>query len=109
MRPLVLTILGLLLISGCATSKVKKEPVTKRFTVVYWNQEMSEQAMAMGIVYVGMPKEDLAKAGYTESLQQAYRSKKNKEWVTYTNLTNPEKGLVTFYIVDGILRGWREE
>jgi hypothetical protein len=63
-----------------------------------------------GFVYVGMPKEGLAKAGYTKLLQKGYRKEDNQEWITFSNLGTKEPGdLVTFYIVDGKVRGWEEQ
>ena len=62
----------------------------------------------MGIVYAGMPKEDLPKAGYTEYLQVGYKKFKNKEWITYRDWITPKRGdTVTFYLEDGIVRGWK--
>ena len=63
----------------------------------------------LGVVYVGMPKEDLAKIGYDELTQKGYRKEGDEEWITYLNWSNLEKDLVTFYIVDGKVKDWKEE
>ena len=42
-------------------------------------------------------------------MQKGYRKEGSEEWITYLNWTNPEKDLVTFYIVDGKVKGWKEE
>ena len=63
----------------------------------------------LGVVYVGMPKELLEKAVYTELMQKGYRKEGNEEWITFSNWANPEKALVIFYIVDGKVKGWQEK
>lgn len=64
-------------------------------------------ATALGIVYVGMPKEDLYKTGFTEYLQKDYRQEGNEEWITFLDYSTEERGdLITFHLVDGKVRGW---
>ena len=72
-------------------------------------EEKAKLVPQLGIVYVGMPKEDLEKAGYDELTPKGYRKEGNEEWITYLNWANPEKDTVTFYIVDGKVKGWKEQ
>lgn len=93
MKKLLLTILIFLL----CFSALAQEPNAKIIT-------------ELGIVYVGMPKEYLAEAGYTDLLQKGYRREGNEEWITFLNWTTEEPDdLVTFYIVDGKVKGWKEK
>ena len=64
----------------------------------------------LGVVYVGMPKEYLEKAGYTDLMQKGYRKEGDEEWITFLSWNTEESDdLVTFYIVDGKVKGWKEE
>jgi len=104
MKPLLLTIL-ILFLSGCVTRTGKIE------NALYgWEKQTSNLITELGVVYVGMPKEDLEKAGYTELIQKGYKSEGNEEWITFLNWTTEEPGdRVTFYIVDGKVKGWQEK
>lgn len=65
---------------------------------------------SLGIIYIGIPKEALKKAGYTELLQKNYRKESNEEWITFLNWTTKEPDdLVTFYIIDGKVKSWKEK
>ncbi|MDD5546878.1 MAG: hypothetical protein PHO67_07010 [Candidatus Omnitrophica bacterium] len=69
----------------------------------------AEKLPEYGVVYVGMPKEDLAKAGYTEYLQMGYHKEGTDEWITFSNWTSKERGdTITFYMKDGRVKGWKE-
>jgi len=64
-------------------------------------------ATALGIVYVGMSKEDLYKTGFTEYLQKGYRQEGNEEWITFSDWTTETSGdLITFHLIDGKVKGW---
>jgi len=53
-------------------------------------------ATAMGIVYVGMPKEALYQI-YTPLTQKGYRKIDDEEWIAFSDWTTEESGdLVTF-------------
>ena|SRR3989338_5218642 len=99
MKYLVLTVLILLSIAGCSRREYDSEYLKR-----------AEKLPEYGVVYVGMPKEDLAKAGYTEYLQMGYYKDDAEEWVTFSNWTTKEQGdTVTFYIKDGRVKGWKEK
>ena len=55
---------------------------------------------------VGMTKEELADAGFTEENLLDYRKKGNEEWVTFYDWSSPGEEIITFYFVDGRLQQW---
>ncbi|NQT21956.1 MAG: hypothetical protein HQ579_00790 [Candidatus Omnitrophica bacterium] len=64
-------------------------------------------ATAMGIVYVGMPKEALYEI-YTPLTQKGYRKIDDEEWIAFSDWTTEESGdLVTFYLKEGKVKGWK--
>jgi len=70
-------------------------------------EAVKELATALGIVYVGMPKEDLYETGFTEYLQKDYRQEGNEEWITFSDWTTEESGdRVTFHLIDGKVKSW---
>ena len=63
---------------------------------------------AMGIVYVGMPKEALYEV-YTPITQKGYRKVGNEEWITFSDWTTEKPGdRVTFYLKEGKIKGWEK-
>lgn len=115
MKPLLLPIL-ILLLSGCASTTVSgtfgggKPDVSATINIPITLDQKKQLVTEMGVVYVGMPKEDLAKVGFTEHLQKAYYRKDNEEWITFSDWMTKESGdLITFYLVDEKVRGWKEE
>ena len=100
MKPLLLTILTIFIL-GCSHTlkdQVKHEDCYKLLVT------------EVGFVYVGMPKEDLERTGYTDLIQENYRKVANQEWITFSNWIAKESGdKVTFYIVDGKIKGWKGE
>ena len=73
-------------------------------------EQRKELAPHLGIVYPGIPKEELEIAGYTEYSQKGYRKEGNEEWITHLNWATKESGdLITFYLKDGKVRGWKEK
>lgn len=72
-------------------------------------EQADKLATSLGIVYVGMPKEDLYKTGFTELLQKDYHKEGNEEWITFSNWTTEERGdLITFHLVDGKVVDWEK-
>ena len=63
----------------------------------------------MDYVYIGMPMQELERAGYTKDIQKAYYQVNNEEWIIFSNWTTEEpKGFITFYVVDGKVKGWKK-
>lgn len=105
MKPLLLPILILFLIN----IPVFAQDATTQASPQYSKDEKAEIATALGVVYVGMPKEDLEKAGFTEHSQKGYYKKGNEEWLTFSDWMTEESGdLITFYLVDGKVKGWKK-
>ena len=72
-------------------------------------EHVQKLATAMGIVYVGMPKEDLYKTGFTRYMQKGYRQEGNEEWITFLDYMTEEPGdTITFYLKDGKVAGWKK-
>lgn len=64
-------------------------------------------APELGLVYKGMPKEDLYKV-FTDLTRKDYRQEGNEEWITFSDWTTEESGdLITFHLVDGKVEGWQ--
>ena len=113
MKPLLLTILIYLI----PLTALAQQEVTFGVSTEVSEKEADAPTQAkpnilteLGVVYVGMPKEYLAKAGYTELMQKGYRKEGNEEWITFLNWNTEEPDdLVTFYIVDGKVKGWKEK
>jgi len=99
MKPLIPTIL----ISLMPLTALAQQPDAT-------TQASPKMVTELGVVYVGMPKEDLEKIGFTEHSQKGYYKEGNEEWITFSNWVTEESGdLITFYLVDGKVKGWREE
>lgn len=115
MKPLLLPIL-ILFLSGCASTTVSgtfggsKPDVSATINIPIALDQKKQLVTEMGIVYVGMPKEDLAKVGFTEYSQKGYHKEGNEEWITFSDWMTEESGdLITFYLVDGKVKGWKEK
>ncbi|UCC94777.1 MAG: hypothetical protein JSW40_08190 [Candidatus Omnitrophota bacterium] len=72
------------------------------------SQENKRQTLAkLGIVYVGMPKEDLEKAGCKEGDLVDYRREGNKEWLTILDWATAEStDTITFVVEGGKVKDW---
>lgn len=102
MNPLLIVLLIVFASSFIYSAMNPKEDTT--------TQANSKIISELAVVYVGMPKEYLEKAGYTELLQKGYRKEDNEGWITFLNWNTKEPDdLVTFYIVDGKVKSWKEE
>lgn len=106
-------ILFLFFLTGCASISVSgsfgggKPDVSATLNIPLTLNQKKQLATDLGIVYVGMPKEDLEKCGFAEHMQKSYYSRDNEEWITYSNWMTEEPGdMITFYLVDGKVRGW---
>ena len=76
-------------------------------TTIEFGEEQKKLATELGLVYEGMPKEDLYKTGFTEYLQKDYRREGNDEWITFSDWTTNERGdLITFRLKDGKVVDW---
>lgn len=69
---------------------------------------------SMGVVFIGMDKTDLPRAGYTDLLLKKHEQKGDEtyleEWLTYSDWTTKETGdMITFYIVNNIVQNWWQE
>ena len=90
-------IIILLLISSLAFAESQTDKEKQR----------EEFATALGVVYVGMPKEALYKV-YTDLQQKGYRKDGRDEWITFTDWMSEEQGSrITFYLRDGKVKGWK--
>lgn len=70
-------------------------------------EHVKKLATEPGIVYVGMPKEDLYKTGFTELMQKDYHKDGNEEWITFLDYSTEEHGdLITFHLTDGKVVDW---
>jgi len=106
MKTLLLPILILFLIN----TPVFAQDATTQASPQYSKEEKAEIVTALGVVYVGMPKEDLEKIGFTEHSQKWYYKEGSEEWITFSDWMTEESGdLITFYLVDGKVKGWKEE
>ncbi len=66
-------------------------------------------ATELGLVYEGMPKEDLYKTGFTDLTQKDYRQEGNEEWITFSDWTTEERGdTITFHLEDGKVKDWKK-
>ena len=106
----------ILLLSGCASTTVSgtfggaKPDVSATINIPITLDQRKKLVTELGVVYVGMSKEDLEKVGFTEHLQKGYHRKGNEEWITFSDWMTEESGdLITFYLVDGKVKGWKEE
>ena len=71
-------------------------------------QTQKELITQLGVVYVGMSKEDLYKV-FTPLQQKDYLKKGNEEWITFSDWQTEEPGdLITFHLKDGQVEGWKE-
>lgn len=96
MKYLVLIVL-ILSIVGCSRREYDPEYLKR-----------AEKLPEYGVVYVGMPKEDLVKAGYTGYLQKGYHKDGGNEWITFSNWVTKKRGdTITFYVKDGRVKGWK--
>jgi hypothetical protein len=55
---------------------------------------------------IGMTKEQLAEAGFTEEHMLDYRREEHEEWMTFYDWSSPHEEIITFYFVDGKLQRW---
>lgn len=106
-----------LFFSGCVDRAVivpvdeidyKDWTVTVPFEVSLENKR--EALAKYGIVYVGMPQEDLAKAGYTEDKVVDCWMSEGKKYTTFLDWTEDRPGaLITVCIEDGKVTSWFKE
>jgi len=100
-----------LTICGCAAPRLSVNGGTARLAIPFDFPQPMNQESGVDIkdVYVGMPKADLEKAGYSESLKKNYRRQDQEEWITYRNwkYDSPD-GVIVFYLVNGKVMGWEE-
>lgn len=74
---------------------------------LYTREDAEKLATAMGVVYVGMPKEELYKV-YTN--QKGYYKEDNEEWISFSDWMTDESGdLISFYLKDGKVKGWKDK
>ena len=95
MKPLLLTIL-ICLISLTVFAQELHYSGEGKVTIPLGKEETDATTQAspkivteLGVVYVGMPKEHLGKAGYTELMQKGYEKQGNEEWITFLSWTTP--------------------
>lgn len=94
------TLILCILISSLAFAEAEHKP--------YAHQDAEKLATAMGVVYVTMPKAELYKV-FTPHHQKGYYKDGNEEWITFSDWQTDKSGdLITFYLRDGIVRGWDE-
>lgn len=110
----ILLLILILFLSGCASTTVSgafgsgKPDVSTTIDIPITLSQKKQLATDLGIVYVGMPKEDLYKV-FTQLQQKGYYKQGNEEWITFSNWTTKEPDdTVTFYLRDGKVKGWKE-
>ena len=108
-RQLPIVLMSALLITSIALAQELHHEGKAELKVPIEKKEAAKKlATALGIVYVGMPKEDLYKTGFTELLQKDYRQEDNEEWITFSDWTTEKSGdLITFHLIDGKVEGWQ--
>lgn len=114
MKSLILSILILFLLIGCGNIQSVSYDSTQgglstKLEFPATLEQKKQLVTELGVVYVGMPKEDLEKVGFTKHLQKGYYRKGNQEWITFSNwVTEEPSDTITFYLVGGKVRGWEE-
>ncbi len=109
MKYLILPILILFLLSGCASGGFSVDKGIAKFAIPFdWPQpRKKELAGQLDKVYVGMSKSDLYElfAGFK---QKGCHKEGNKEWITFsTRETEMPGGTVTFYLVDNKVKEYK--
>ena len=110
MKLLLLPILILFLLSGCASERLTVWGPSAKYTIPFEWPTFSKQKIARykGIVYQGMSRQNLYKA-FDKALEKSHRKEGSEEWITFINWTTEEPAdLVTFYLIDGKVKGWGE-
>lgn len=83
---------------------------TPKYTIPFeWpTQQKQKLSKYKGIVYERMPLRALYRA-FDKALEKSHRKEGNQEWITFINWTTEEPAdLVTFYLLDGKVKGWEE-
>ncbi len=121
MKRLFMLILILFLLGGCTSERFTVKGASAKYTIPFeWPtfQTQKEQNLAKhkgmiakykGIVYEGMPRYHLYDV-FDRTLEKNYRKEGNEEWITFSNWTTEEpEDVVTFYLVNGKVKEWREK
>ena len=111
MRGLLLSILILFLLSGCASERLTVWGSSAKYTIPFEWPTFQKQKLAKyrGIVHEGMSRQTLYRA-FDKALVKNHRKEGSEEWITFINWTTEEPAdLVTFYLIDGKVRSWREK
>ena len=83
-------LIALLLIPRIAFAEASTDEQVKSFHKLIKTEEQArELATNTGVVYVGMPKEDLYKV-YVKELQKGYYKDGNEEWITFSEWKTEE-------------------
>ena len=103
---LILVLLMMYFPSGCVSIVSMDDFAFRegRFSMPFEvSLESKEETLTkMGIIYVGMPQEDLARAGYTQHLCRGVLQEGNESWITFIDLTAPESlSTITVHIDNG--------
>lgn len=112
----LMVVCGILLLTGCASASGKiterKGYVVGKFTIPFnWPSGHKRQfTTKLGLVYEGMPKENLKKVGFTD-YNLIYHDKQGKEeYMAFSDWTTPQEGdAITFYILDGKVSDWLKD
>jgi len=105
--------LGLFLV-GCANKTiliVREKGVYKDYAYKIpfdLSADKKQEVLARhGVIYVGMPKEDLKKYGFGNEQLLDYYCKGSKEYFVFSESeVGPEKGDITFIVEGGEVKDW---
>lgn len=107
MKNLIILLTLLLISSTSLAQELYLEGKTELKVPLKEEETAKKLATALGIVYVGMPKEDLYKTGFTELLQKDCREEGNEEWITFLDYSTEKKGdLITFHLINDRVESW---
>ena len=123
MKFLFFSILVLLFLPGCVSTTVsdtlvkdKTEvsadvniPITTTVGTSIPQVQQKQLVTDSGIIYVGMPKEDLEKFRFTKNTRVDYYGEGNEEWITFINwMTEKPDDVMTFHLKEDKVVDWEE-
>lgn len=98
-----------LLLIGCASKGFVVQEPSVRYTIPFEWPTRQKLSKYKGIVYEGMSLQGVYRA-FDKALEKSHRKEGNEEWITFINWTTEEPAdLVTFYLLDGKIKGWEEK
>ncbi|MFC1667155.1 hypothetical protein ACFL0P_04770 [Candidatus Omnitrophota bacterium] len=73
-------------------------------------EDKAEIVAKVETIYIGMLTKDLERAGYVDNIQKDYIRVDNEEWIIFSEWkTEAPDDTITFYLVDGKVKGWQAD